>query len=120
MSKYIYDENGNCVNDDSMYFKANGIVASYGIAKNKHGYARTFQTTGSNITICRPISWEYEDISNTKNEAITLVKSELKQALITANYNGQFDGILLAMGEIELPVKQEIKEVITKQQLELF
>lgn len=116
MSKYIYDEDGNCTNGDGMWYKADGVIANYHVAKNKHGYARTYEVHESVISICRPISWEEEDVTATKEEAIALVKSELKQALIRSNYNGQFDGILMAMGEIPIPGK----EVVTEKQLQLF
>ena len=116
MSKYIYDEDGNCTNGDVMYFKANGVTAHYEVAKNKHGYARTYEVHESVISLCKPLSWEEEDVKATKEEAIALVKSELKQALIRSNYNGQFDGILMAMGEIPIPSKQAVIE----KQLALF
>lgn len=89
-----------------MYYKSNGVLASYQVAKNKHGYARTFDIEGNNMSVCRPLSWEDEDVTATKEEAVLLVKSELKRMLITTNYNNQFDGILMAMGEIPLPQKQ--------------
>ena len=116
MSKYIYDEDGNCTNGDGMWYKADGVISHYEVAKNKHGYARTYEVHGSVISICRPISWEEEDVTATKEEAIALVKSELKQALIRSNYNGQFDAILMAMGEIPIPGK----EVVIEKQLALF
>lgn len=116
MSKYIYEDNGNCTNGDVMYFKADGATAYYEVAKNKHGYARTYQVQGSVISLCRPISWEEEDVTATKEEAIALVKSELKQMLMSTNYNGQFDGLLMAMGEITIPTK----ELVTEKQLALF
>lgn len=116
MSKYIYDDKGNCTNGDVMYFKANGLTAHYEVAKNKHGYARTYEVHESVISLCRPLSWEEEDVTATKEEAVALVKSELKQALIRSNYNGQFDGILMAMGEIPIPGK----EVVIEKQLALF
>lgn len=116
MSKYIYDEGGICTNGDSMYYKADGVLASYEIAKNKNGYARTFYVQGISTSLCRPLSWEEEDVSSSKKEAVALVKYEMKQALITANFNGRFDGILMAMGEIEIP----IKEIEIKPQLSLF
>lgn len=116
MSKYIYDDNGNCTNGDVMYFKADGATAHYEVAKNKHGYARTYHVQGSVISLCRPLSWEEEDVTATKEEAIALVKSELKQMLMSTNYNGQFDGLLMAMGEIPIPAK----EIVTEKQLALF
>lgn len=116
MSKYIYDDNGNCTNGDVMYFKADGATAHYEVAKNKHGYARTYQIQGSVISLCKPLSWEEEDVTSTKEEAIALVKSELKQMLMSTNYNGQFDGLLMAMGEIPIPTK----EIVTEKQLALF
>lgn len=116
MSKYIYDEDGNCTNGDVMYFKADGATAHYEVAKNKHGYARTYQVQGSVISLCKPLSWEDEDVTATKEEAIALVKSELKQMLMSTNYNGQFDGILMVMGEIPIPTK----EIVTEKQLALF
>ena len=116
MSKYIYDEDGNCTNGHTMWYKADGVLANYEIAKNKNGYARTYHIQGISTSISRPLSWEEEDVSPSKEEAIALVKSEMKQALITANFNGRFDGILMAMGEIEIPVKQ----VAIKPQLSLF
>ena len=116
MSKYIYDENGNCTNGDVIYFKADGVTAYYEVAKNKHGYARTYQVQSSVISSCKPLSWQEEDVTATKEEAIALVKSELKQMLISTNYNGQFDGLLMAMGEIPIPGK----EIVTEKQLALF
>ena len=116
MSKYIYDEDGICTNGDSMWYKADGVLANYEIAKNKNGYARTYHIQGISTTISRPLSWEEEDVSATKEEAVALVKSEMKQALITSNYNGRFDGILMAMGERPIPGK----EVAIKPQLSLF
>jgi hypothetical protein len=116
MSKYIYDEDGNCTNGDTMWYKADGVLANYEIAKNKNGYARTYQIQGISTTISRPLSWEEEDVSASKEEAVALVKSEMKQALITSNYNGRFDGILMAMGEIPIPDK----EVVIEKQLALF
>ena len=116
MSKYIYDEDGICTNGDTMYYKAGGVLAHYEIAKNKNGYARTFHIQSISTSISRPLSWEEEDVSATKEEAIALVKSEMKQALITANFNGRFDSILMAMGEIPIPGK----EVAIKPQLSLF
>ena len=116
MSKYIYDDNGNCINGDVMYFKADGAMAHYEVAKNKHGYARTYQVQGSVISLCKPLSWEEEDVTATKEEAIALVKSELKQMLMSTNYNGQFDGLLMAIGEIPIPGK----EVVIEKQLQLF
>lgn len=116
MSKYIYDEKGICTNGDAMYYKADGILAHYEVAKNKHGYARTFEVQGSIISICRPLSWEEEDVTSTKEEAIALAKYELKRALISSNYNGQFDGLLMAMGEVVEPKNQ----IIDKPQLSLF
>jgi len=116
MSKYIYDEDGNCTNADTMWYKADGVLANYEIAKNKNGYARTYQIQGISTTISRPLSWEEEDVSSSKEEAVALVKSEMKQALIIANYNGRFDGILMAMGEIPIPGK----EIAIKPQLSLF
>jgi hypothetical protein len=116
MSKYIYDEDGICTNGDTMWYKADGVLANYEIAKNKNGYARTYHIQGISTSISRPLSWEEEDVSASKEEAIALVKSEMKQALITANFNGRFDGILMAMGEIPIPGK----EVITEKQLQLF
>lgn len=116
MSKYIYDENGICVNGDTMYYKADGILAHYEVAKNKYGYARTYEVEGSIISICRPISWEEEDVTATKEEAVALAKYELKKALMSANYNNQFDGVLMAMCEIPIPQK----ETVSKPQLSLF
>jgi len=116
VSKYIYNEDGNCTNGDSMWYKADGVLANYEIAKNKNGYARTYHIQGISTNISRPLSWEEEDVSATKEEAIVLVKLEMKQALISANYNGRFDGILMAMGEIPIPGK----EIITEKQLQLF
>jgi len=40
----------------------------------------------------------------------------MKQALITSNFNGRFDGILMAMGEILIPGK----ETVIEKQLALF
>lgn len=116
MSKYIYDEDGICANGDTMYYKAGGVLAHYEIAKNKNGYARTYHIQGISTSISRPLSWEEEDVSESKEVAIALVKSEMKQALLTANFNGRFDGILMAMGERPIPGK----EVITEKQLQLF
>jgi hypothetical protein len=116
MSKYIYDEDSICTNGDTMWYKADGVLANYEIAKNKNGYARTYHIQGISTSITRPLSWEEEDISTTKEEAIALVKSEMKQALIISNYNGRFDGILMAMGEMPIPEK----EVAIKPQLSLF
>lgn len=116
MSKYIYNDEGICTNGDGMYYKAGGILAHYSVAKNKHGYARTFEVQGSIISICRPLSWEEEDVTATKEEAIALAKYELKQALTTSNFNGQFDGLLMAMGEIPIPKV----EAVSKPQLSLF
>jgi len=116
MSKYIYDEEGNCTNGDAMYYKANGILAHYEVAKNKHGYARTYEVHGSIISLCKPLSWEDEDVTATKEEAIALAKSELKEALTRSNYNNQFDGLLMAMGDIPIPQK----ETVSKPQLSLF
>lgn len=116
MSKYIYNEDGNCTNGDAMYYKANGVTAHYEVAKNKHGYVRTYEVHASVISICRPISWEEEDVTATKEEAVALVKSELNQVLMRSNYNGQFDGILIAMGETPIPGK----EAVIEKQLALF
>jgi hypothetical protein len=116
MSKYIYDEDGICTNGDSMWYKADGVLAKYEIAKNKNGYARTYHIQCISTSISRPLSWEEEDVSSSKEEAVALVKSEMKQALITSNFNGRFDGILMAMGETEIPGK----EVAIKPQLSLF
>jgi hypothetical protein len=99
-----------------MYYKADGVLANYEIAKNKNGYARTYHIQGVSTSISRPLSWEEEDVSSSKEEAVALVKSEMKQALITSNFNGRFDGILMAMGEIPIPGK----EVAIKPQLSLF
>jgi hypothetical protein len=101
---------------ESITYKADGVLANYEIAKNKNGYARTYHIQGISTSISRPLSWEEEDVSSSKEEAVALVKSEMKQALITANFNGRFDGILMAMGEIPIPGK----EVITEKQLQLF
>jgi hypothetical protein len=116
MSKYIYDEDSICTNGDTMWYKADGVLANYEIAKNKNGYARTYHIQGISTSISRPLSWEEEDVSSSKEEAVALVKSEMKQALITSNFNGRFDGILMAMGEIPIPGK----EVAIKPQLSLF
>jgi len=116
MSKYIYDEDGICTNGDRMWYKADGVLANYEIAKNKNGYARTYHIQGISTSISRPLSWEEEDVSATKEEAVALVKSEMKQALITSNFNGRFDGILMAMGDISIPGK----EIAIKPQLSLF
>jgi len=101
---------------ETITYKADGVLANYEIAKNKNGYARTYYIQGISTSISRPLSWEEEDVSATKEDAVALVKSEMKQALITSNYNGRFDGILMAMGEIEIPGK----EVAIKPQLSLF
>ena len=62
------------------------------------------------------VFWLVIVVTATKEEAIALVKSELKQMLISTNYNGQFDGLLMAMGEIPIPGK----EIVTENQLALF
>jgi hypothetical protein len=101
---------------ESITYKADGVLANYEITKNKNGYARTYHIQGISTSISRPLSWEEEDVSASKEEAVALVKSEMKQALIISNYNGRFDGILMAMGEIPIPGK----EVKTEKQLQLF
>ena len=116
MSKYIYNDEGHCTNGDGMYYKANGVTASYHVAQNKHGYARTYEIEGNSMSVIRPLSWDEEDVSATKEQAISIVKSELKRMLVTTNYNNQFDGLLMAMGEI--PIQE--KETVSKPQLSLF
>lgn len=116
MKEYYWNDKGHCTNGDAMYFKAGGVTAFYEVAKNKHGYARTYEVHESITSICGPLSWEDEDVTTTKEEAVALVKSELMQALIRANYNGQFDAILMAMGEMPVPRK----EIESKPQLTLF
>lgn len=116
MKEYYWDDKGHCTNGDVMYYKSHGILVSYQVAKNKHGYARTFDIVTLNMSVCRPLSWNEEDVCATKEEAVSLVKSELKQMLISTNYNNQFDVILMAMGEIALPQKQ----IKVEQQLTLF
>ena len=83
MSKFMYDEN-ICTNPDGMYYKADGIYASYDVAKNKYGWKHSWTIHGSNITICTPIGWHEEDVCNTQKEAVELARYELLQALKTS------------------------------------
>lgn len=116
MSKFIWDHNGDCTNSDGMYYKADNILVSYQVAKNKHGWKHSYTIHGSNVTICAPINWNDQDVSENQRQAVDLAKFELIQALTTANYNGRFDGVLMAIGEIPI-VKPQIS---IQPQLTLF
>lgn len=116
MKQYIYDDQNNCTNDDCMYYKSDGVLAYYCIAKNKYGWKYSINVESKSVTICTPIGLNEEDVCTNKSQAIELAKFELKQMLLSSNYNGRFDGVLLAMGEV---VKPKI-EVINKPQLSLF
>jgi hypothetical protein len=116
MKEYYWNEKGHCTNDDTMNYKADGVLASYSVAKNKHGWKHTYSIESPSVTICTPIGWNDEDVSKTQKEAVNLAKSELSKALLSANYNGRFDGVLMAMGEIPIPKK----ETAVKPQLSLF
>ena len=43
------------------------------------------------------------EMDATKSQAVELAKFELMQALSTSNYNGRFDGVLMAMGQVPAP-----------------
>lgn len=116
MKEYYWNDEGRCTNDDTMNYKADGVLASYSVAKNKYGWKHTYSVESPSVTICTPIGWNDQDVSKTKSEAIELAKSELLQMLLTTNYNGRFEGVLMAMGAVPIPGK----EVAVEKQLTLF
>jgi len=116
MSKYNWNEKWHCENPDGMYYKADGIFASYDVAKNKYGWKYSWTIHGSNVTICTPIGWYEEDVCSTAKEASELAKFELTQALQLGNFNGRFDGLLMAIGEVVEPKKV----IVSEPQLSLF
>jgi|694.fasta_scaffold32123_3 hypothetical protein len=103
MKEYYWNDEGHCTNDDTMNYKADGVLAAYSVAKNKHGWKHTYSIESPSVTICTPIGWNDEEVSATKSQAVELAKFELMQALSTSNYNGRFDGVLMAMGQVPAP-----------------
>jgi hypothetical protein len=116
MKEYYWNDEGHCTNDDIMNYKADGVLASYSVAKNKHGWKHTYSVESPSVTICTPIGWNDEEVSATKLQAVELAKFELKKMLLTSNYNGRFDVVLMAMGEIQIPKIETSNE----SQLSLF
>jgi hypothetical protein len=116
MRKYNWNDEGHCENPEGMYYKADGIYASYAVAKNKFGWKHSWTIHGSNVTICTPIGWYEEDVCATFKEANELAKFELTKALQLGNFNGRFDGLLMAIGEVVEPKKV----IVSEPQLSLF
>ena len=82
MKEYYWNDKGHCTNDDTMNYKADGVLAFYSVAKNKHGWKHTYSIESPSVTICTPIGWNDEDVSKTQKEAVGEIPIPKKETAV--------------------------------------